>query len=44
MREEGRCVATLFGHSGAVTCLSLGDDKIVSGSDDHDVRIWDFSH
>lgn len=42
-REEGRCTATLFGHRGAVTCIGLGEDKIVSGSDDGDVRIWSFS-
>ncbi|THH08539.1 hypothetical protein EW145_g2640 [Phellinidium pouzarii] len=43
VREENRCMATLVGHRGAVTCLSLGDDKIVSGSDDGDVRIWSFA-
>jgi len=43
VREEGRCMATLVGHRGAVTCLALGDDKIVSGSDDGDIKIWDFS-
>lgn len=36
-------MATLVGHRGAVTCLGLGDDKIVSGSDDNDVRIWNFA-
>ncbi|KAI9056838.1 WD40 repeat-like protein [Trametes sanguinea] len=42
-REEGNCTATLVGHRGAVTCLALGEDKIVSGSDDGDVRVWSFS-
>ena len=42
-REEGRCTATLVGHRGAVTCLGLGEDKIVSGSDDGDIKIWSFS-
>jgi len=42
-REDGRCTATLVGHRGAVTCLALGEDKIVSGSDDGDIRIWSFS-
>ena len=42
-REEGTCTATLVGHRGAVTCLALGDDKIVSGGDDGDVRMWSFS-
>ena len=35
-------MATLVGHRGAVTCLGLGEDKIVSGSDDGDVRLWSF--
>ena len=36
-------MATLVGHRGAVTCVALGEDKIVSGSDDGDVRVWSFS-
>lgn len=36
-------MSTLVGHRGAVTCLALGEDKIVSGSDDHDIRIWSFA-
>lgn len=42
-REEGTCTATLVGHRGAVTCLALGEDKIVSGSDDGDIRVWSFA-
>lgn len=42
-REDGRCTATLVGHRGAVTCLALGEDMIISGSDDGDVRLWNFS-
>jgi len=41
-RDEGRCTATLVGHQAAVSCIALGEDKIVSGSDDTDVRIWSF--
>ena len=41
--ERGRCTTTLVGHRGAVTCLGLAEDKIVSGSDDGNVRIWSFS-
>ena len=36
-------MATLVGHRGAVTCIALGDDKIVSGADDGDVRVWSFN-
>lgn len=43
VREEGRCMATLVGHRGAVTCLALGDDRIISGSDDGDIRVWSFA-
>ena len=42
-REDGRCTTTLVGHCGAVTCLALGEDKIVSGSDDGDIKLWSFS-
>lgn len=42
-REEGRCMATLVGHQAAVSCLALGEDKIVSGSDDCDIKVWSFS-
>jgi F-box/WD-40 domain protein MET30 len=41
--EDGRCTATLVGHRGAVTCVGLGEDKIVSGSDDGDVIVWSFA-
>lgn len=41
--EQGRCTTTLVGHRGAVTCLGLAEDKIISGSDDGDVRVWSFS-
>lgn len=34
---------TLVGHEAAVSCLALGEDKIVSGSDDNDIKIWCFS-
>jgi len=42
-REEGSCTATLVGHQAAVSCLALGEDKIVSGSDDQTIKIWSFS-
>lgn len=42
-RDEGKCTATLVGHRAAVSCLALGEDTIVSGSDDWDVKVWSFS-
>jgi hypothetical protein len=36
-------MTTLVRHRGAVTCLSLGDDKIFAGRDDGDVKIQSFS-
>ena len=42
-REEGRCMATLVGHQAAVSCVAIGEDKIVSGSDDCHIKVWSFS-
>jgi len=42
-KEEGTCTATLVGHQAAVSCLALGEDKIVSGSDDWTVKVWSFA-
>jgi len=41
-RDDGKCTQTLVGHRSAVTCLQLTDTKIISGSDDGEVRLWDF--
>lgn len=41
-RDNGACEKTLVGHRGAVTCLDLSDDMIVSGSDDGEVLVWSF--
>jgi F-box/WD-40 domain protein MET30 len=41
--EDGRCTATLVGHRGAVACVGLGEDKIVSRSDEGDVIVWSFA-
>lgn len=42
-RENDKSSHTLVGHRGAVTCLDLADDKIVSGSDDAEIRVWSFA-
>lgn len=42
-RDTGSCEKTLVGHRGAVTCLDLSDDMIVSGSDDGEVLVWSFA-
>jgi len=41
-RHDGRLVMTLTGHTGSVTSVAyLPDGRLVSGSDDDTVRIWD---
>ena len=42
-REDGRCIATLARHTAAVSCLGIGEDKIVSGGDDNMIKVWEFS-
>lgn len=42
-REENAPPLNLVGHEGPVTCLQLSDDKIISGSDDHSIKVWSFS-
>jgi WD40 repeat protein len=38
-----QCIATLEGHdSGVYTLLSLKDKRLVSGSSDKDIIIWDY--
>jgi WD40 repeat protein len=39
--ESGLCIKTLNGHEGSVLCLTIiNNDKIVSGSDDCSIKIW----
>lgn len=42
-RDSGRCLHTLVGHTSAVTAVSLRDGYVVTGGDDAEVRIWNFS-
>lgn len=40
--ETGRRVTTLRGHGDGVTCLRFDDTRILSGSYDRSVKLWDF--
>jgi len=42
-RDKESCTNTLVGHEAAVSCIGLGEDKIVSGSDDCTIKVWSFS-
>lgn len=39
--RTGQAVRTLYGHTGAVTCLQFDSLNLVSGSLDTSVRVWD---
>lgn len=41
--ESGRRLVTLRSHTDGVTCLQFSDTKIVSGSYDKKVLLWDFT-
>jgi WD40 repeat protein len=39
--ENVKCIKTLNGHTGGVYCLTIiNNDKIVSGSSDNSIKIW----
>ncbi len=40
---EGRHVASLVGHIGSVLSLALEGDRLVSGSSDQTIKVWDLS-
>lgn len=43
-KELGTCLATLEGHSSIVQCIhQLKDGRLISGSWDHTIRIWDMT-
>ena len=39
--ESGTCVHTLYGHTSTVRCMHLHATKVVSGSRDATLRMWD---
>lgn len=39
--ETGKLLQTIEGHTGAISCLSLQDDVVLTGSWDKSIRIWD---
>ena len=39
--ESGANLKTLMGHSDAVTCISQESNRIISGSLDRTLKIWD---
>lgn len=41
--QEERCLTTLYGHGDAVTTISLNDNRIVSGSLDNNIKLWDLA-
>ena len=40
--RSGRCQRTFTGHAGPVTCVCLGDSRMVTGSEDCEVRLYSF--
>jgi F-box and WD-40 domain protein CDC4 len=40
-KMNGSCMATLLGHTGSIRCMAFYGGKLVSGSYDSTVRIWD---
>ena len=41
--QTGRRMLTLRRHTGGVTCVQFSSSKIVSGSYDCTIKVWDFS-
>jgi len=41
--RTGKCERTWTGHAGPVTCVGLSDSRLVSGSEDCEVRMLVFN-
>jgi WD40 repeat protein len=40
--SAARCLSTLDGHTHRIHCLDIHESRVVSGSWDKTVRVWDF--
>ena len=40
--RSAKCERTFTGHAGPVTCCALSDRMMVSGGEDHQVRVYGF--
>jgi len=40
--RTGKCERTFTGHTAPVTCIGLSDSRMVTGSEDFQVRVYSF--